>query len=214
MSDPELEVADTAAVTLTEHASVLKFEEERVVGFVESERQGVERSAADIIGGQVATQLAGSPPQGEADTLVAAAILVKRLNALGSSWGDPRPAGEPADFEAEDAVTSGRLLRVQVVRAISSGSLWRELGVTRAVGATSDVESLIAELRTSIQKKSTQYARVDQKRLVLALDANRLPAFILSDVQSKAVAQLGSACAETAFAAVWVVGPTSERSGT
>lgn len=190
---------------MSEHASVVKFTGDRVAGFVESERQNV-KSAADEVGSQIETQLIGEPPQGENDTLIAATILIGALNARGATWGAVKTTAEPVDCEAKDS--NGRTLRMQVVRA--SRAPWRDLANVGKVNVQSEIDDLVNELETAIKNKAAHYPPAIQAGLILALDANRLPAFILSNVREAAIARLQSVCEKLAFASVWVVGPTCE----
>jgi hypothetical protein len=70
--------------------------------------------------------------------------------------------------------------------------------------------SLIGELRIAIQKKIDHYPFTVRNWLILALDANRYPAFCLSKVRDAAIEQLGSFCSESSFESVWVIGPKSD----
>jgi len=209
MSDPKIITKVLSdAVQVSDHASVVKFTGDRVAGFVESERQNM-KSAADEVETGVQSHLSGRPPQGEHDTLLAASILVAALNRRGGTWGSITGCAEPADCQATDA--DGKVLLVQIVRA-DSGGVWRELAHGRLVETSSQVDDLVADLRTAIQKKTERYPLAVRNGLVLGLDANRLPAFILSGVKEAAKAQLQALCENAGFCAIWVIGPTSDLS--
>jgi hypothetical protein len=69
---------------------------------------------------------------------------------------------------------------------------------------------LLAAVRAAIEKKVGQYSASDRARLLLVLDANRLPAITLDPVRERLLAELGAACVRSGFVSVWVVGPTAE----
>jgi hypothetical protein len=196
------------AINVSEHASVVKFTGDRVAGFAESERQNM-KSAADEVETSVQSRLSGRPPQGESDTLVAASILFAALNARGGTWGPIAESADPADCQATDA--NGRILLVQIVRA-DSGYVWRELAAGGLVETNSQITELVSDLRAAIQKKTERYPLAVRNGLFLGLDANRLPAFILSRVREAAMAQLQTICESAGFCAIWVIGPTPELS--
>jgi hypothetical protein len=207
MSDRKATTDENVNVHGLEHASVVKFTGDRIAGFAESERQNV-KSAADEIGSQIEARLMGKPPQGENDTVIAATILINALNRRGTSWGAVTTAAEPADCEASDS--NGRKLQIQVVRASGHGEVWRQLGAVGEAEVISEVAVLVRELKAAIRKKALRYPPAVQSGLVLALDANKLPAFVLSSVREAAVEHLRALCMSTAFSSVWVVGPTAE----
>jgi hypothetical protein len=192
-----------------EHASVVKFTGDRVAGYAESERQHV-KSAADETGGSIDMYLTGVSPQGEKDSLLAATILITALNGRGASWGGATLADDPADCEASDP--SGRKIWIQVVRATGSATVWQQLGAVGTAETSSRITDLVSELAAAIEKKSKRYAPAVKSKLVLALDANRVPGFVLDSVRETAIKQLQLLCRSSAFSSVWVVGPTAELS--
>jgi hypothetical protein len=198
-----------AGIRLHEHVSVVKRTGDRFVGFVETERQDVSQSGAHLIDGEVHTQLSGSTPQNEADSLIVAAILVAKLNSLGARWCAPTLASEPADCEAQDQSSPRHILRIQITRP-SLGSVWRDLSVEGSVDVISDESELLAAVKAAIDKKVGQYSAPDRARLLLALDANRVPALTLDPVRERLLMALGPVCARSGFASIWVVGPTPE----
>jgi hypothetical protein len=138
---PEHKVHDVtlkAGIMLHEHVSVVKRREDRVVGFVETERESVSQSGAHLIEGKVHTQLVGATPQNEGDSLAVACILIRKLNSLGAHWSAPSLAAEPADCEAADTATPGRSLLVQITRLNLTNAFWRELNVSGSVEIQAD----------------------------------------------------------------------------
>lgn len=197
-------------ITLHEHVSVVKRTEDRVVGFVETERQSVSQSGAHLIEGKIHTQLTGATPQNEADSLIVADILVKKLNSLGAHWCTPTLASEPADCEAADATAPGRSLLMQITRLNLTSTFWRELSITGSVDVVNEEVELVAAVEAAVERKVAQYSTGDRARLVLALDANRLPALVLDSVRERVLTGLSSVCSRSGFASIWMVGPTAE----
>jgi len=204
-------VKPTEAITISEHVSVIKCSEEgQIIGFSESDRDNLE-AAADQRDTSIHSQLTGKTPQGEGDTLIAAKILIAKLNSCGGNWGEPQLlANESADCIVKDQKEPGTILRIQVVRANTNSDVWHQLKLNGSINNDNNVEGLVDILRGTIQKKIKRYSLPDRQGLVLALDANRIPEFILDEVRNAAIEQLNSICAESSFASVWVIGPKSE----
>lgn len=199
----------TQAVRVSVHVSALQERGGDAIGFSESEREGRASSATLRDDGSLDMSIVGSSPQGEEDTLAACRVLKERLNAAGGRWGCVIPGREPADCVLVDAEDPSITLDVQVVRAIVSEGLWRGLSSSGSVQSSLSP----AEAATEIQKAIERKAR-DEKipgrlraRLVLALDATRLPGLAFDAI----VREFRSTHLVTArrygFAAIWLVGP-------
>jgi hypothetical protein len=153
----------------------------------------------------------GSSPQGEEDTRAACQILKERLNADGANWDQIVPGREPADCALVDGKDHNRTLEIQVVRAVVSQDLWRKLNATGSVQNFISSADAATELRRAIEKKArdTQIPRPLRSKLVLALDATRLPGLAFDAV----VREFRSIHVESArahgFAAIWLVGPVA-----
>lgn len=76
----EFAVIKNESIAVRGHMSGLQRREDRSVGFVETERDGLETAAAELPEGAYRFSLAGAPPQGESDTLTTCRILIDRLN--------------------------------------------------------------------------------------------------------------------------------------
>lgn len=73
MTDPRIfTVVQDDAISVIDHASVVKKRDQTVVGYAESERDGLLSGADQLDSGDVAGRLSGEPRRGESDTLVAA----------------------------------------------------------------------------------------------------------------------------------------------
>jgi hypothetical protein len=206
----QIEVEIKEGISLSEHASVVKFQEGKVVGYAESERDGLLIHADQIGSGDVSSSLTGSPPTGETDTLAVCRILVESLNVRGANWGGVVPGSGAVDCTADCMSDPKQKLHIQVIRAVSGEDLWKELAINSSVQRQHTVEQLADELSESIQRKGLKYPTSTKEALVLALDANRLPEMVLADVRSAAPCLTRRARESSGFKEIWVVGPTHE----
>jgi hypothetical protein len=207
----EVRASDTlSSLSFSEHTALTKFRDDKVVGFRESDRDGLQAGADLESTGMVRSELIGKPRQNEADTLHVCQILVSAINDRGAAWSSPSIVlNDSADCEASSRTKKGTL-RVQVVRAVSDSSVWRQLARESAWTDARPPDRLVDELEQSIKSKLVAYGSDDRATLILALDANRLPAMMISEVRERAVERLAQTCRISGFAAVWVVGPSLE----
>jgi hypothetical protein len=199
-------------IALGEHVATVKRTGGKVTGFGESARQGRAASADQAADGSLTYSIAGSAPQGEEDTLAACRVLLRRLNDAGARWGNLRVGKEPADCVADDAERVGVRLEIQVTRAIVSPDLWRDLAQSGTVRRERvAASSLAAELRAAIAKKASNAAltRASREKLVLALDATRLPGLAFDAVIDEFRSRYAAWTARQGFVSVWLVGPQS-----
>lgn len=211
MTEPrEIHVVLTDGVSIADHASLVKKRGDEVVGYAESERDGLLTRADQLNSGYVCGHISGNPPQGEKDTLAAAQILVTALNAAGATWGPVVLSCDPADCETVCTANPTRRLLIQVVRATIDADYWRRLAADGAATRTESVEFLAAHLNEAIRHKTRKYPSSTRANLVLALDASRLPDLALSRVRGVAAESTREARAAAGFSDVWVVGPTPE----
>jgi hypothetical protein len=153
--------------------------------------------------------LVGSSPQGEQDTNPTCQVLRERLNLDGGNWGSITSGNEPADCILVDAENANKTLQVQVVRAIVSQELWRDLSSQGSVKLSLSPTKAVGEIRAAIEKKANDPTIPGNVRpqLVLGLDATRLPGLAFDAI----VGEFRSAnmlwTASCGFAAVWLVGP-------
>jgi hypothetical protein len=153
-------------------------------------------------------QLSGSSPQGEEDTERACQVLADHLNGDGARWVVKRGA-EPADCDLVDAGDPRTKLSVQLVRAIVSSSLWRELNTQKTASRVLAPKEAISEIRAAIQSKADD-ARIPtalRSTLILALDATRLPGLAFDAIVQEFRASSMTWAASHGFLAVWLVGP-------
>lgn len=211
MSKPRvLNLTLTDGISVTEHASVVKQRDQKIVGYAESERDGIVSRADQLESGDIESHIAGPSPKGEVDTLKVGQTLVNAMNLMGASWGPVALGSEPADCEAADLADSSVKLHVQVVRAIADPAHWRTLSCQGRIDLELSAEAAAGQLLDAIRSKADRYPPAVRSTLVLALDANRLPQMVLSEVRAAASSRASETCKSVGFREVWVVGPTHE----
>lgn len=196
-----------ASVAMNSHLAALHERQGEAIGFSESERQGRTSSASLGDDGSVDMSLVGSSPQGEEDTDATCQVLKERLNLDGANWGNITAGNEPADCVLVDADDVKRTLRVQVVRAIVSQELWRDLNSQGSAQKSHSPAAAVAEIRAAIESKARKIPRTIRSELALALDATRLPGLTLDAMVREFRSTSMIWTASHGFAAVWLVGP-------
>ena len=192
---------------LADHAAVVKKVDDRIVGFAESERQGITTSSDQQPDGKVSLRLSGYSPQGEEDSFNASRILTEAMNRMGASWSEPTAGVELADYVAIDLRQPSLTLEIQVVRAIEDPIFWKSLNKTGEVQRVKPPIDLVPMVRAAVAKKVIRYGPAERARLVLALDANRLPDLTLDDVVNHIRTELKDWLASLGFLEIWLVGP-------
>lgn len=198
-------------VRVSGHVSALQERSGEAIGFSESERQGRASHATLHDGRSLDMSLKGSSPQGEEDTRATCQILKERLNLDGGHWDRITFGCEPADCVLVDAEEPTRTLDVQVVRAIASQGLWRRLNFTGFLQSSLSPVEAVAEIRMAIEAKARdeKIPRQSRSRLVLALDATRLPGLTFDEIVHQFRLRHLDWVRTHGFAAVWLVGPVS-----
>jgi len=199
-----------ASVQVSSHMSALHERQGEAIGFSESARRGRTSSASLRTDGSVDMSLLGSSPQGEEDTEAACQVLKERLNLDGAHWGSPTAGNEPADCVLIDTDDVSRTLHVQVVRAIVSQDLWRDLNSRGAAQRSLSPAAAVTEIWTAIEAKADdrRIPKSIRPQLVLALDATRLPGLAFDAIVRQFRSTHMAWAASHGFAAVWLVGPT------
>ena len=190
-----------------DHASVIKKAGDRVVGFAESERQGITTSSDEQPDGRVLLHVSGHSPQGEEDSLNASRVLIEAMNRRGASWSEPTKGVDPADCVSHDLRQPSSDLEIQVVRAIEDPDLWKSLNKTGEVQRAKLPIDLVSMVRDTLYKKLRHYGPAERDRLVLALDANRLPDLTLDNAVNHIRRELRDWLANLGFREIWLVGP-------
>lgn len=196
-------------IGLSDYMSAVGKKDQKSVGFRESERNGRITSADQKEDGSISYSIKGNSPQGEEDTLPACEILVEALNKAGGNWTKPKEGKGVEDCIVTDKSDQRNLLRIQVVRAITDENLWRQLSEKERLDRSDTIDVLIAQLKSSIEKKADirKIPVSIRPKLLLALDATRLPALGFEDVIQEYMERHGSWTRYQGFQSVWLVGP-------
>ena len=184
---------------------------DKAIAFRESPRQGLASAADKNEDGSLSFKMTGRSPQGEDDTLSACRVLVNKLNKEGSKWGQPRKGDGVVDCRAIDELHPEKELTIQVVRAVVDQCLWGRLHAVKEIRETAVTkEELVAQLKGAIELKADErrIPKMSRLNLMLALDANRLPAHAFDDVVEEFRLQWGSWAKTLGFDNIWLVGPT------
>ena len=197
---------------LSDHVQGLSKRDEKNFGFDQSTRSGRTTSATSAHG-SLSMELKGGSSRGEADTLAACERLVAFLNAGASTWAAPEIAQQGDDVDCVSAFlgTEGaRPLRMQVVRAVSSPELWRQLSLQGSARRQLGWAEAAELIRATINKKAGILAPTQRAELVLVLDALQLPGLAFDDVVGAFVRDHGQWAADLKFRAIFIVGPDPE----
>ena len=198
-------------IRLSDHFSALQERKGEAIGFSESERPGRSSSATLQNDALLDITVVGSSPQGEEDTRAACQVLKERLNADGSNWDKIVPGREPADCVLVGGKDPNRTLEIQVVRAVVSQDLWRKLNSMGSVQNVLSSADAVTELGQAIEKKArdTKIPRQLRSKLVLALDATRVPGLAFDAVVREFRSIHVDSVRAHGFAAIWLVGPVA-----
>lgn len=150
----------------------------------------------------------GRSPHNEEDVAEVCAILRNALGEDGQEWGAfELQEGQVNDVDAVAHIDTGRQ-NVQVVRVEQEA--WAELGRTGQADRSIAAAGLASAVLHVIDNKAQHYPPAQRKVLLLALDSIRAPGYtqrwvvdVIRDQYTEQIAQFG-------FAAIWLVGPTSE----
>jgi hypothetical protein len=192
-----------------EHLAALQEREGQAISFSETTREGTASSASFTDEESVQFALSGKSPQGEQDTLTACGILIQRLNAEGATWLPPVLGEQNADCMSGESSGSNSI-RIQVVRAVTEPSFWKELGRHGTLVRSESITTVADAVRKSLALKANAVKIPPSQRagLILALDATRLPAHVLDGTISFLREEHGEWVSRLGFSAVWIVGPS------
>ena len=184
---------------------------DKAIAYRESPRQGLASAADKHEDGSLSFKMTGRSPQGEDDTLSACRVLVNKLNKEGSKWRQLEKGDGVVDCSATDELHPKKKLTIQVVRAVVDQRLWGRLHAVKEIRETAVTkEELVAQLKRAIEFKADErrIPKMSRLNLMLALDANRLPAHAFDDVVEEFRLQWGSWAKTLGFDSIWLVGPT------
>jgi len=202
-------IVNDDGVKTADHLSALSTDADgKERGFSESERDGRTASAELLEDGTIRSVLTGVPPQGEDDTMFAARLLVNVLNQRGGRWGTPTFGTGAVDAQVAEIVPSGASLSIQVVRVEVAQDLWMQLHRAQRVERGQAAATMSETVRNAITHKAHSLPSISERRgITLAIDANRLPAYVFDDVISRFLADHETWASTLGFDAIWIVGP-------
>lgn len=206
-----IEESVTSSAVLGDHMAGRTLSDGRTTGYSESPRQGT-ASTADIQGDRVLLQLAGDSPQGEQDTKETAKRFVRWLNRDHVRWAEPEDSKAPHTDATANGIgeNNGSTLSMQVVRAITTPSLWHQLGTQGAVFSSMSFVAAAELLWDAVLKKANSIDSAARANLVLVLDANRCPGQAFPSVVESFHNLYAAQAKELGFAGVYVAGPVEE----
>jgi hypothetical protein len=155
--------------------------------------------------------LSGPTSTGEHGTLETCRTLVQALNRLGAEWARPTALSTEQFVDCGITGGGGRKLRIQVVRAVADATFWQKVnrdGQLQESGA--DVRTLAEAMRNAVLKKAGAIPAEVRGTITLALNAIDLPACASHEVVERFRNEFLPEIRSYGFAAVWVVGPTSQ----
>lgn len=196
----------TGGLSFSGHLTAVGFRADQAFAFSESERPEFTRYAHLEPDGTVLLDLKGLAPRNEQDSKIVCETLASAMT-LGGVQAKLLGRGE-AD---EDWVLSidGERIGVQVVRALSDVSFWRNLARTGGVGPMRlGVSEATAALRAAIEHKTGIPPR-QRGGLILVLDAFRVPAVSLGVVAEEFARTHGHWAEQLGLRAIYVVGPST-----
>jgi hypothetical protein len=200
-------------LVMSGHLSMLGKRDGKTFTFGESRRLGGRAASADRSNdGSFSFSVSGSSPQGEEQSLNACRLLVKRLNSLGATWGEPSLI-EMADVDCQAVDTDDRenILQVQVVQAVTDSRLWQRLNTQgSAQESAKDASALAEQIEAAIKHKEAKIPANARSDLTLALDATLVPAFAFDHVIEEFRSVYGTWADSLDFAAIWLVGPLDD----
>jgi hypothetical protein len=166
--------------------------------------------SASVAGGEGHRQdFHGRPAQNEEDVLQVCRSLRAALRREGEVWGPFSVPPAPADdVDAVAENDAGAVLRVQVTRV--ERAAWGTLAQSGQTTLQRNVEELVSNIRAAAESKL--YSPAQRRKLLLALDAIRSPAYVHDAVVAAFLATHGAGAAGLGYQAIWLVGPTADLS--
>lgn len=206
-----IEESVTSSAVLGDHMDGRTVSDGRTTGYSESPRQGT-TSTADIHGDLVLLQLAGVSPQGEQDTMETVTRFVQWLNREGVRWGEPGKSDAPYTDANANGIgeNNGATLSMQVVRAITTPTLWHQLSTQGTAFSSMSFVAAAELLWQAVLKKANTINSASRANLVLVLDANRCPGQAFPSVVESFHSLYAARAKELGFAGVYVAGPVEE----
>ena len=193
-------------ITVSDSYELLQFRLEALIAFSESEREALTRFAHLREDGTIAWSISGRPPQNEQDSPQVLDLLIAFLNTGSDVWASLGKGQADEDFVVE---RNGKDRHgVQVTRALSSDSFYRSLAFLRQIQEEGyQPDTAAATMLQAILGKASKIPPAQRPRLILALDAYRVPMFALGVVIDAFRRLHGEQTAALGFYSVYLVGP-------
>jgi predicted RNA-binding Zn-ribbon protein involved in translation (DUF1610 family) len=176
------------------------------IGFAESGTPEIRRHTTYSADGKIVLNLEGLAPNNEDDVPEVCQILVTALNGTGI---EASIAGEGIQDVDCRVMIGGDELGIQVVRALTTQRFWKELN---AVGAVNDLTLTVSDcersLREAIRLKERKIPPPQRTKLILLLDAYRVPALAIGTVTDRFKKSQAASVRLLGFHSIYVVGPT------
>jgi len=178
--------------------------DDQLVGYGDTGKHGTIRHGNLEADDTISMIIEGKPPRNEEDT----GRVCRTLAAAVSQDGEHFTAVVSGDRDVDGELKSpSRVLRVQVVKALAEIDFWKRLALTLRISQRLSLSQAIELVKAAIEHKTASLPPVQRKHLVLALDADRLPALALQPVVTSLKATHGPWIAAQGFEQVWLVGP-------
>jgi len=178
--------------------------EGQVLGYFDTGRHGTIRHGNVEFDETISLQIDGRSPQNEEDTERVCQTLAMAL----SNAGRPLTAVATGDRDVDGELNgASETLSVQVVRALSAAGFWRDLAAKAHISQRLSLAETAELLKKAIELKTGKLPPAQRGKLVLALDADRIPALALQPVAEGFRALYGRWSSELGFSEVWLVGP-------
>jgi hypothetical protein len=181
--------------------------DDKPIGFVESGTPEMTRHTAYLEDGTIVLNLQGLTPSNEDDTQEVCQIFATALNGSGV---EASVLGQGTLDEDYRILLEGSEVGVQIVRALTDGKFWtrlRKQGEVKNLPLT--VDKCEESLWTAITLKEEKIPRPQRPKLILLLDAYRIPAFAIGCVIDQFKRNKAAAVKQLGFHSVYVAGPTS-----
>lgn len=178
--------------------------EKRILGYGDTGKHGATRHGILEADGRISLIIEGRPPRNEEDTGRVSRTLAAAMSLNGEHFTAVVRGDRDVDAELKSA---SRVLPVQVVKALAAMEFWTRLALQLRVSQPLSLHEAVELLKMAVEHKAGSLPATQRNRLVLALDADRLPALALEPVVTAFKAAHGPWVAAEGFEQVWLVGP-------
>lgn len=193
------------------HLAMEHQRDSETIGYSDGTRDGLACYGSKEESGEFSYGLEGRPPRGEQDTPRVCQILIQRLNEDGADWKESLAGEGDVDCRSQSDSSPDEYLQIQVVTAGSDRNFWSNLGShKKVIEENVPVALLVAQIKAAIAHKANEQHIPESRRgdLVLALDANRLPAHAMEPTVGAFKNEHEAWARSLGFREIWIVGPS------